>query len=414
MSGPRAAVEQLRRLGEESHRAGLHAKAARFFYEARELAAQNGFEKNRVHLLFWEAYNLVKTGDADAAMPLLLEAANARMPEINPADAFNATIWLLEISLARKPLSFCRDLLAQTRAYISGINKESWGCMLDFLEGGLEFHRGRFALARGLFLQAWETSPQTTTAYPGYTPATYLEKLFDTAFLTRDYAGMRRWVEAVETCPKEIEIDKVRAMGARMRMFRIERVEGGEFGIAEEIALANLDALELVEGSYARYILDFLRVLMLSRRWREMERRLAGFAIEDGFMLSMFRGDAHLCQAREALGMPLWDDECETASDSGAPGASMLDEGANRPDKGKAVALSSFLSTLLPDRGGTRESDSLTKLPADPEKARTHFERAARYFTEALEEARAEDERLETSYNTTLVEDRLARVKANQ
>ncbi len=414
MHGPRAALEQLRDLGEESHRAGLHAKAARFFGEARELAAQNGFENDRVYMLFWEAYSLVKMEDTEGAMPLLLEAAASRMPEINPADAFNAAVWLLEISLVEKPVSFCREFLAQTRAYLIGINKQNWGHMLDFLEGSLEFHRGDFPRAHQHFLQAWETSPQSTMAYPSYTPATYLEKLFDTAFHLRDHAGMQRWVEAIEACFKEIEIDKIRAMSARMRMFRAERAEGGALSIAREIALVNLDALELVEGNYSRYNLDFLRVLMLARRWDVVERRLAGFSMDDGFMLSIFRGDALLCQTREALGRPVLDDEYEIPPGSDNPGEPILEKGANRTGEIKAGAFSSFLSTLLPAGGATHEKEIFSKKPPhlDSDRALILLKQAAQYYKKARKEALAEDERLETNYYTILVEGRLERGKA--
>ncbi len=414
MPGPKAAMEQLKELGEEAHRAGLHAKAVRFFSEARELAGQNGFEQDRVYLLFWEAYSLVKVEDAEAAMPLLLEAANSRMPEVNPADAFNAAVWLLEISLVEKPVSFCRDLLAQTRRYLAGINKEHWLHMVDFLEGNLEFHRGDFPLARQHFLQAWETSPQTTMAYPSYTPATYLEKLFDVAFLLRDKAGMNRWLEAIEACMKEIEIDKVRALGARLRMFRVERAGGGDFSIAQEIALASLDALELVEGDYSRYILDFLRVPMLARRWKVVERRLSGFSMDEGFPHHIFRGDALLCQAREALGTPILDDDHECAPDADRPEKTIPEKEDVRAVEIKTNSFSTFLSRLLPPGGTTRDDAFVaTRSPLpDPKRAAPHLEQAAQCYTQAREEAGAEDERLETNYYTAMVEGRLERVRA--
>ncbi len=412
--GPKAAVEQLKDNGEEAHRAGLNAKAARFFSEARELAAQNGLEKDRVYLLFWEAYSLVKVGDSEAAMPLLLEAANSRMPEVNPGDAFNAAVWLLEISLGEKPVTFCRDLLAQTREYLAGINKENWGHMLDFLEGSLEFLRGDLPLARQHFLQAWETSPQTTMAYPSYTPATYLEKLFDTAFLLRDVAGMKRWLEAIEACMKEIELDKVRALGARLRMFRVERAERGDFSIAREIALASLDALELVEGNYSRYILDFLRVPMLARRWKMVERRLTGFSIDEGFMYCIFRGDALLCQAREALGAPILDDEYEYAPGPDRPEETVSEKGAKRTDEIKANSLADFLSRLLPSGGMTRGGEFISNPPPapNPASAVSLVKQAAQSYEQAREEAGAEDKRLDTSCHTLMVDDRLERARA--
>ncbi|MCP4693137.1 MAG: hypothetical protein GY859_34160 [Desulfobacterales bacterium] len=414
MPGPKAAVAQLREFAEQAHRASLHVKAARIFGEAKDLAAQHGLEKDRVYLLFWEAYSLVKAEETDAAMPLLLEAANARMPEVNPADAFNAAVWLLEISLTRKPVSFCRDLISQTRDYLIGINKQSWGHMLDFLEGSLEYHRGDFPRAHQCFLEAWESGPRTIRAYPSYTPATYLEKLFDTAFHTRDPAGMRKWVEAMEACGKEIEVDKIRAMGARLRMFRADRAAGGDFHLAPEMALASLDVLELVEGNYSKYIIDFLRTLMLARRWQVLERRLGAFSLEGGFRYYIFRGDTRLCQAREAMGAPIRDDEYENAPAPDAPSGPVLHESVSRGEKIKRSAFSSFFSNRLLVGGKPGVQRSLPRYPGrfNAESVMNLLERASRSYNNALEEAGKEDERLDTAYYTTMVENRLARVKA--
>ena len=163
MPDPKTTVKRLIELGDEAHNAGLYAKAARFYRQARDLAAQARDELNRVKCLFWEGYCLERTGDSEAAMPLLLEAAYCRSPEADPADVFSAAARLIEISLDRKTAAYIRKVVADTREYLSRMNKTGWAHMLDLLEGELEYVRGNFQGAGRIFSGPGRANGETRT-----------------------------------------------------------------------------------------------------------------------------------------------------------------------------------------------------------------------------------------------------------
>ncbi len=367
-----SSIEKLKDLGIEARKAGLYAKAARFYQQAGKLAEESRNEKERVECLFWEGYCLYLAGETDAAMPLLMEAANCRSPEADPADVFNASTMLIEISLDQKSASFCRKLITQTRNWLAGINKTNWQHNLDWLEGKLEFARGNFATAYPMFVQAREGERQNPY-YPAYTQATYLRYLCITAFYLHDTDSLKQWTEIIEVCEKNHEYDKVYAKHARLCLFRTERSVKGNFSHASELAISLLDMLKLFEAKDTEFyesVYECLRILMLARRWQDFDHQLERFSLKEDFAYFLFRGDEHLCRARESLGMAVKDDQWD------------MDFPLPEPD--------------MPDA----------------ESGLNYLKEAAAFYEKAREEAQAKDERLETEYYTATLNGRLERVRA--
>ena len=375
MTDYKTAIKRLGDLGVEASRAGMYEKAVRIWHQARDLAEQNRDEEMLVKSLFWEGHCLQMLGKYDQAMPLLMEAANCRSPEADPADVFIAAIMLIIISLSRKNASYCRKLIEQTREYLSGINQQKWEHNLDLLEGRLEYDQGNFQDAFRCFVQAWETCPQTTTAYPSYTPSSYLYHICKTAFALHEPEQLTQWVTVIEACDKRMEGDKIDSKLSRLLLFRAECSEGGDFFHAPEFALSTLEMIELHEArtqEYKEFIIQCLRILALAGRWKDLEYQLERFLLRlmQDFDYFLFRGDEQQCRARAALGMAVKDDEYD-------------------------------LDFPLP------ESD----IP-DPESGLKHLRQAAEFYENAREDAQKEDELTETAWYTNILNERLARVRA--
>ena len=66
-------LQRLAELGGHAFRAGLAARAARFYCQARKLAEETGDPYWRVHCLRWEGSRLREAGDDGLAMARLLQ-----------------------------------------------------------------------------------------------------------------------------------------------------------------------------------------------------------------------------------------------------------------------------------------------------------------------------------------------------
>lgn len=335
---------------------------------------QSSDEENRVKFLFWEGESLRKLGKYDQAMLLLLEAANCRSPEADPLDVFNAANHLIEISLSRKNASYCRKVIEQTREYLSGINQQKWEHMLDWLEGNIEYYQGNFQEAFQWFVRAWDGERQNPVCL-SYTQATYLYDICKTAFVLHELEQLTQWVSEIEACDKKAEDDKIRSKLSRLLLFRAEYSEGGDFSHAPEFALSTLEMIELDESGtqeHREFIIQCLRILALAGRWKDLEYQLERFLprLTQNFDYFLFRGDEQLCRVRAALGMAVKDDEY----DSEFP---------------------------LPE----------SHIP-DPESGLKHLKQAAEFYENAREDAQKEDERLETTWHTKILNERLERVRA--
>lgn len=359
-----------RHLREEAFKGGLYLKAAKLYRQAREAAEKANEERWRVYCLFFEGVSLYLANRIDDAMPLLMEAASCRDPAVDLADVYNAATTLVDISLYRKSATYCRKLIQQSREYLVTARKENWRHKLDLLEGELEYYRGNFQDAYQCFLDGWNYE-QKSSGYPGFTRGAYLRCLCKMAFIMRDKTALHRWVKAIEEATKEAgHRDKLFAKCARLYLFRAERERGSDFVFASEWALDTLASLDMFEMEALETPMECLRVLILARRWEEVDHRLSRYSFVNNFFGLIFLGDERLARARDALGLEMQDDEYDT-------------------------------EFLLPSRPG--ENADLERGTRFLHESRAHYERAQGY-------TKTRDERLETHWCTETLTERLRRL----
>lgn len=364
---PEATIRHLEKMAEEARRGGLYLKAAKIYHQAGELAQAQHDERARVSCLLWEGHSLSLANHYDEALPVLMQAAASRSPEANPADIYNALTSALDIALERKSAAFCCALIQQTRDWLEQNQKEAWRHKLDLLTGKLELYRGEFAEAYRWFVDAWSV---WRDEYPSFTAVAHLRWLCDAAFRCRDLPHLRQWVAEIESCDKKNdEWNKVNARERRLLLFRAERTAGSDFTAAADLARSIIDHWEMFEGTSGADMIPGLRALVLARRRPDVERVMARYTLNEGFYGLLFSGDERLARAREALGMAMQDDEYDVEFPDPLP-----------PFPDAATGLQ-FL----------REATAL--------------------YEQAMKEAAAEDERLETDYHVRTLHERLARAQ---
>ncbi len=363
---------KLKQAGDQAYNAGLYRKAAGFFRQARRAAEESRDELGRVKCLMWEGESLALAGEADAALPLLLEAAQTSSAEADPADVYNAMTRAIEISADRKPAAFVRRLLADGWRHLERLGKESWGHKLHLREGELAFARGDFESALRAQQRAWHIFPGTP-AYPAYTAASHLACLCDCAFALHDREEMTRWVDAIEANRPETEEDRIGASLARLLLLRSAEDRDETRATAAEIARSVLRRLDASEDGDLGFRLEALRALAVFGSHTEVERRLESLKPREQdeiFAYRLLGGDFALCRARASLEMEPRDDEWDRDFPLPSP-----------PFPGRDAAL-----------------DQLTAAEAAFEGARPVAER--------------EDQRLETTFYSRTLDGRLERVRA--
>lgn len=360
-------ISKLQEAGWEAYGAGLCLKAAGFFREARRLAAERGEEGARVTCLFWEAESLRSAGDEDAALPLLLEAAAARRPEVDPVDVFHATTAVIDISVSRKSAAFVRRLLADAWRELERLGKESWGHKLGLLEGSLELWRGEFQLGVVAAEKAWAAYKDAPPSYPR---AAHLRLRCYLAFRLRDGESLLTAAEEMETNQTKGEMERIDTLQGRALLLRSGERHEEHLASLAELARSGLRRLESMERAELRHKDVFLRSLALAGHASEAEAHLTQAPVNERFSVRLLRGDLCLSRARQRLGLRPRDDEWDQEYPPPHP--------------------------PFPDReAGLRA-----------------LEEAEELFRGATALAASEDERLETTYYTRTLEGRLARVRA--
>jgi hypothetical protein len=363
---PESNMNRIWDLGYEAYKGGLYIKAAKIFHQGAELARTCHNDQKLVHFLFWEGESYKMAEQYDNALPPLMEAAANRSPEADTADIYNASITLINISLERKTATYTQNLIQQTRTWLENNHKENWSHMLDLLAGGLAFNRGDFEASYAFQLDAWHV---WRGVYPCFTEASHLNWLCKAAFMNQDIPALQKWVAAIEACVKNLEIDQIFAQECRLLLFRAERSPNNPFSIPADMALSVLDRWELIEGVTGEKLIAALRVLVLARRWLDIDRILNKYPLNNSEEGLIFLGDDQLNRARDAFNLPLHDDEY-------APHSTI-------PDSHKG----------------------------DAQQARKYLSQAMDYYTQGLEYAKEKDIRLETDYWCNTIHQRMKTVK---
>jgi hypothetical protein len=363
---PESKMKRLKDLGYEAYKGGLYLKAAKIFHQGAELAKTYHNDQMLVHFLFCEGTSYKMAEQYDNALTPLMEAAANRSPEANPADIYNASTNLIDISLKRKTATYTQNLIQQTRTWLENNHKENWSHLLDLLAGKLAFNRGDFEASYAFQLDAWHV---WRGGYPCFTEAYHLSFLCTAAFMNQDIPALQKWVAAIEACVKNLEGDQIDAQECRLLLFRAERSPNNLFSIPADMALSVLDRWELIEGVTGENLIDALRVLVLARRWLDIDRILNKYPLNNSEEGLIFLGDNQLNRARDAFNLPLHDDEY-------APHSTI-------PDSHKG----------------------------DAQQARKYLSQAMDYYTQGLEYAKEKDIRLETDYWCNTIHQRMKTVK---
>jgi len=237
---------------------------------------------------------------------------------------------------------------------------------LDLLAGDLAFNRGDFEASYAFQLDAWHV---WRGVYPYFTEATHLAWLCQTAFMNQDIPALQKWVAAIEACVKNTEVSQINSQECRLLLFRAERPQNTPFSIPADMALSVLDRWELIEGVTGENLIAALRVLVLARRWLDIDRILNKYPLNNSEKGLIFLGDDQLNRARDAFNLPLHDD-------------------AYAPH-----------STIPDSHMG------------DAQQAKKYLSQAMDYYTQGLEYAKETDVRLETDYWCNTIHQRIKTVK---
>jgi hypothetical protein len=363
--------EQFSKAGREAFKAGLYTQAAKFYRQAREVAAGIGDEESRVNSLYWEGECYTEAGqDVDRALSLLLEAASADAVKADPADIFNARTTAISIALTRNPVALTRKLLAETWLLLERLGQEAWGSQLHHLEGELESLQGNYEGAYRAESRAWHIYKPK---YPHYVRAVHLYSLCRACFDCHDFEKLLLWVEALEGDDLTLEQSRIDTLRARLLSLRAAEDRFLKFEEMAEVSRSILRRQAAMETDDGLERLASLRGLALGGCFSEIEGHLEGFTVrekEDRFELSLFRGDFALCRARAELGAEARDDEWD------------LEYPLPQPPFPSREAGLQFLAE------------------------------AEGHFADAVPVATEEDERLETQHYSRTLAGRLERVRA--
>ncbi|MFZ1643522.1 MAG: hypothetical protein WAV07_19250 [Candidatus Contendobacter sp.] len=304
----RPTLARLREQAAQARKVGRYAQAAHWERQAVELAGTLGLIGERTRALLWEGYSLRHAGQDDLALAVLLQAIHE--PAIDPADRFSALIAILHISLERKSARFCRALLEQGRRDLVEF-RQPWSMLLDFLEGELAFRRGDFAAAWDWYGRAWAGRREI---HPRLTPTTHLWALCRTAFRRRDRVELERLTHQLNELRQNSILEQQLVMRAQWLCWRAQRAAMASAVNADstpvEQARVFLAAAEERELRDFGARLEALRVLALAGDWDLIDVALRRKPLPpDTFETAIGLGDLMLGRARAAWALPAVDDD---------------------------------------------------------------------------------------------------------
>ncbi len=324
---------QLRARARQERTEGRYLAAARLEHQAAECAGALGRLGERRRALLWEGYSLRQAGEDDPALALLLQVLSDQSATADPADEFAALVAILHLSLEMKPVAFCRALLESARRQLVERN-QPWAAALDYLEGELAYRRGDFAAAWNGHRRAWDG---WRDVHPRLTAATHLWALARTAFRCRDAAALERWTAALVVLEPGSVVEQQLVRRAQLLTWRARRLAAADE--AAPVALAVQVLTIAAEGGR-----DFgargeaLQVLALAGRWEELDAALSRQALPaDRFASALLLGDLALQRARAARRWPAVDDDAGQE-----PGARLTESEALPP-----TATAHFQTALL-------------------------------------------------------------------
>lgn len=374
MSDPRLA--DLRKAAHSAYEAGLHIQAARLFQTCAEQAKLLRDEPARMNALFWQGNSLMLAGEHDAALPLLLQVANAAtVAGLDPGVRYDALTDVLDIAAGSRPYALLRRILADGDSLLASLGKPEWRHKLDLLNSLIELARGQVDQAARLAQAAWHLARRA----PGeqtYAHSEYLMALARAAFARRDPDTVRT-CEADAAAVGKTDNDRLNQHRITLLRLRAERIPHGLPHHARDTAQAAAalmramtlsgDAVHREIGRLWCLTGDFAAAAAVGARTRTTYDR-------DVLAWLIYDGDAQLCRARAALGLAVADDEYDVEFPLPGP--------AHRPPRASAAD------------GAAAAAQALD------------------FFTQAIPVAAREDERLETGHWSRTVSARIDRARS--
>lgn len=306
-----AEFDRLMELCLESFRSGQKRRSAEAARAAVKIAEAMGDHQRRVHALSWEGVSWADVDEKETALVLLLDAANATHPQVDPADTFNAQARLIEIALEIKVRSDVINLIDSSRRFLEQIGKERWDHKLDLLQGTLEWSRGEYCLAFDYCLRSWHRHSKD---YPNYTQASHLYALCRTSFGLRDTERLKRYLEEWVRCRPETEGDEMRKLAAECLLARGERTWQSDPEQTLGSSRTLLRRASMVDFKMHE-CLDAIRSLALCGAFEEVKQqwnRYSSKLKQPDFWDRLCEADLDLMYARSLAGMPPIDDEWDT------------------------------------------------------------------------------------------------------
>jgi hypothetical protein len=368
------ALLKIRRRFSDAYRARDYASCTQLAAQGLQLAEAKQDVASQTLMLVWLGESHWQRKEIEPAVAALSRAAAAE-PPADPADIFNALSTLVTIALLERPLASVQTLIAQGRAHLERHQQQRSRHMLDLSEGDLAARRGDWSGALQHYQSAYQHQ-QGETGSPRFTLVSYQIKLAEASFMLGDAEALGRWCAEINSAPKQVEGDRLRAEQARLLGYRAGLREpagarGGPLATARRV----LCWLEEIDGHQAEFARDAMQVLLREGDWLSVETWLDYPGIGENPWL---RGDLPLARARQLLQLPARDPDWASATPSDAQ--------ADAPQVPRATAESAA-------------------------KARQHLQAAQDRFEEVQAWAKSEDQRLETDYHQCRTAARLHQVE---
>jgi tetratricopeptide (TPR) repeat protein len=328
--------KRLMTLSSEAFSSGQKRRSAEAARAAAKIAEAMGDHQRRVNALAWEGECLAHVGDKEAALVVLLEAANVTHHLVDPADTFRARTQLIEIAADIKPRADVVSLIDSCRGFLEQVGKESWDPILDSLQGDLEFSRGDYSLALDYALRAWRRYSESD---PCFTKASHLCNLCRTAFRLRNTNGLRQYLREWGQFDSETEIAEIWKIRAETLLGRAERTWQSDPERALGSSRTLLRRASAVDVQMEA-CLDAMRLLALCGAFEEVDlhwKRYSSKLKRANFWDRLCEADLDLMYARWLAGMPPIDDEWDTEFPMPQPPFARRSECLTKLDRGEEL-----------------------------------------------------------------------------
>jgi hypothetical protein len=285
---------------------GAGRDAAEILLNTADLARRMGDAREAWRLTRKAGNALMWAADWSRAQSLLFDVAAQHGELVEPGSAFCAMTDLFFMALESESHANLLALLADCREMIRRHGNESWECRPGLLEAMLACRRGERARAGALARSAYNVSANcNVNIYTRYAHAKWIALA---AFPGSDGAAVIDGLLAEFTRPSSTATDSLRWWLLETLRARLPHTQPHLARIGLEAARAGLRMIARVHGVWdERYA--YLRLLLLAGELDEFEHWLGHVPLPHNFEKSLITGDGFLARWLEPHGEPIpdWD-----------------------------------------------------------------------------------------------------------